>query len=134
MTADYSPPLSAEEWCRTFVIAIRQLADDRQLQPTDWAIRAQAQHGHRNPVEVAHEEWTADGMRELSLKGTSGESIPMTAPILMDESVTTKGIGKAYYLAILPDAIEVISFIDRCTRGVEQLSAQIRRALDRRNH
>lgn len=58
MTTDNSAtPLPAEEWRRTFVIAIRQLADDSQLQPTDWATRAQAQHGQRNPVEVAHEEW-----------------------------------------------------------------------------
>jgi hypothetical protein len=58
MTAENSaPPLPADEWRRTFVIAIRQLAGDSQVQATDWAIRAQAQHGRRNPVEVAHEEW-----------------------------------------------------------------------------
>jgi hypothetical protein len=63
MTADKSiSPLSPEEWRSTFLIAIRQLAGDSQLQATDWTTRAQAQHGHRNPVEVVHEEW-ASGKR-----------------------------------------------------------------------
>jgi hypothetical protein len=62
MTADNSaPPLPVEEWRRTFIIAVRQLAGDIQLQAADWANRAQAQHGHRNPVEVAHEEWATQG-------------------------------------------------------------------------
>jgi hypothetical protein len=60
MTAESSAPaLPAAEWRRTFVIAIRQLAGDSQLQATDWATQAQSQHGHRNPVEVAHEEWAS---------------------------------------------------------------------------
>jgi hypothetical protein len=64
MTADNSaPPLPAEEWCRTFVLAIYQLAAGNagHLHVNGWAIRAQRKHGHRNPVEVAHEEWTAQG-------------------------------------------------------------------------
>jgi hypothetical protein len=59
MTTDNNAPaMSPDEWRRTFIIAIRQLAGDSQLQATDWATRAQALHGHRNPVEVAHEEWS----------------------------------------------------------------------------
>ena len=64
MTADNhtltpQPTDSSEEWRRTFILAINQLAagEAEHLGVTDWAIRAQARHGHRNPVEVAHEEW-----------------------------------------------------------------------------
>lgn len=51
--------IQGEEWRKTFVTAVRQLAagDAVKFRMTDWAIKAQAQHGHRNPVEVAHEEW-----------------------------------------------------------------------------
>ncbi|WP_411881258.1 hypothetical protein [Polaromonas sp. YR568] len=62
MTTDKSTlPLSAEEWRRTFILAIYQLADGNagHLHVNDWAIKAHARHGRRNPVEVAHEEWTS---------------------------------------------------------------------------
>lgn len=53
--------IPSEEWRRTFVTAIQQITagDTAKLRMTDWATKAQAQHGHRNPVEVAHEEWTS---------------------------------------------------------------------------
>ena len=68
MTADNNatPQLPAdveERWRRVFVLAINQLAggDVDHLALDDWAARAQARHGYRNPVEVAHEEWIDGG-------------------------------------------------------------------------
>lgn len=48
-----------ERWRRIFILAINQLAggDVDHLALDQWAVRAQARHGHRNAVEVAHEEW-----------------------------------------------------------------------------
>jgi hypothetical protein len=59
--------IQGEEWRQTFVTAIQQLAagDVVKFRIMEWAIKAQAQHGHRNPVEVAHEEW-ASGKRPPS--------------------------------------------------------------------
>jgi len=63
MTADDSEPLMPadpdEKWRRIFVLAINQLAGGNvdYLELDGWAVRAQARHGHRNAVEVAHEEW-----------------------------------------------------------------------------
>jgi hypothetical protein len=69
MTADNhilppGPTDSSEAWRRTFIIAINQLAggEASHLKVTDWAIRAQARQGHRNPVEVAHEEWASGNL------------------------------------------------------------------------
>jgi SPX domain protein involved in polyphosphate accumulation len=54
--------IQGEEWRRTFVTAIKQLTagDVVKFRLTEWAIKAEAQHGSRNPVEVAHEEWISD--------------------------------------------------------------------------
>jgi hypothetical protein len=60
MTAENSAPVpTAEEWRRTFIVAIYQLAAGNagHLHVNDWALKAEAEHGRRNPVEVAHEEW-----------------------------------------------------------------------------
>jgi hypothetical protein len=69
-TDSNSPPspqtTSDEEWRRTFIIAVNQLAagniDHHQV--VEWAIQAEALHGQRNPVEVAHEEWVS-GKRSI---------------------------------------------------------------------
>lgn len=52
--------IPSTEWRRTFITAIQQLTagDIVKFPMTEWAIKAQAQHGHRNPVEVAHEVWS----------------------------------------------------------------------------
>lgn len=48
-----------ERWRRIFVLGINQLAGGNvdYLELDEWAVRAQARQGHRNAVEVAHEEW-----------------------------------------------------------------------------
>ena len=53
--------IQSGEWRRAFIIAIQQLAADDvgKFRLAEWATKAQAKHGHRNPVEVAHEEWTS---------------------------------------------------------------------------
>lgn len=63
MTEDNSASLLPadpdEQWRRIFVLAINQLAGGSvdYLTLDDWSVRAQARHGHRNAVEVAHDEW-----------------------------------------------------------------------------
>lgn len=59
--------IQGEEWRKAFITAIQQFTtgDVIKFQITEWAIKAQAQHGNRNPVEVAHEEW-ASGKRPPS--------------------------------------------------------------------
>ena len=65
MTTDSVPsslPIGPDEaWRRAFGVAIRQLSvgEPGDLQVEEWAARAQAQLGHRNPVEIAHEEWVS---------------------------------------------------------------------------
>jgi hypothetical protein len=62
MTAENNGPLPmgpGEEWRRTFILTIYELAAGSagHLHVDEWAIRAHAQHGKRDPAEVAREEW-----------------------------------------------------------------------------
>ena len=56
----FPSPLPLDQWRKTFAIAINQRSggatDSAPI--ADWAIQAHAQHGDRNPVEVAHEVWS----------------------------------------------------------------------------
>lgn len=66
----------------------------------------------------------------LSVADASGQPIPMLAPILMDEAVYEgSGEGRAFYLALDPGDCEAISFLNRCTRGVEHVAEELRFAL-----
>lgn len=75
-TDNRTPPLQPmnpdQEWRRTFIVAVNQLAAGEvdHLQIDEWAIPARARHGHRNPVEVAHEEWACGNLPRLA-KGES---------------------------------------------------------------
>ncbi|CAN7170416.1 hypothetical protein [Variovorax paradoxus] len=72
----------------------------------------------------------ADGMIEMNLRSQTGESIPMLAPVLLQEGNSSfDGIGDGYYLAILPEAREAVSFLDRCVRGMSGLGERIRAEL-----
>jgi hypothetical protein len=53
------PTNDRTEWCRIFKNTVMDLAEGEAdvLQMADWAVQAEKTHGHRNPVEVANEEW-----------------------------------------------------------------------------
>jgi hypothetical protein len=72
----------------------------------------------------------ADGMIEMNLRSQTGESIPMLAPVLLQEGNSSlEGTGNGYYLAILPEAREAVSFLDRCVRGMSSLGERVRAEL-----
>jgi hypothetical protein len=74
---------------------------------------------------------TAEGSLQMTLSGEDGGSIPMFAPILIDEAPGTGARGgSAFYLIVMPSGREVVSFLDRCVRGTEQIGVGFRRALD----
>ena len=74
---------------------------------------------------------TAEGGLQMTLSGEDGGSIPMLAPILIDEAPGTGARGgKAFYLIVMPGSREAVSFLDRCVRGTEQIGLGFRRALD----
>jgi hypothetical protein len=67
---------------------------------------------------------------QMVLKGEDGGPIPMLAPILIDEAPGTEARdGKAFYLVVVPGGREVVSFLDRCVRGTEQIGHGFRRVL-----
>jgi hypothetical protein len=69
-----------------------------------------------------------DGTIEMNLRSETGESVPMLAPVLLQEGEPTSArIG--YYLAILPEAREAVSFLDRCVRGMSTLGDKLRAEL-----
>lgn len=73
---------------------------------------------------------TAEAGLQMTLRGEDGGSIPMLAPILIDEAPGTgTGAGRAFYLVVMPGGREVVSFLDRCVRGTEQIGLGFRRVL-----
>jgi len=72
----------------------------------------------------------ADGIFEMNLRSETGMPIPLLAPVLLQENPASfEHIKKGYYLAVLPEAREVVSFLDRCVRGMSSLGDRLREEL-----
>ncbi|MCJ0766116.1 hypothetical protein [Variovorax terrae] len=73
---------------------------------------------------------TAEAGLQMTLRGEDGGSIPMLAPLRIDGAPGTGAQdGRAFYLVVMPGGREVVSFLDRCVRGTEQIGLGFRRVL-----
>jgi len=120
-----SQPLVADEFFRLHNV----LDVDGWLRPLASITRYDNQLPIRRAVGLASFSSTDASGLQLALTAESGDMIPMLAPILLRPIALESGqSGSAYYLA-LPDGREVVSFMDRCARGVAQFGDGLRSAL-----